>query len=102
MGAPDMTCLTDRQVALNLVSKGEVALRWYDARWASRISRPVDVADRALSPVGQIFGSWDEGLRALSLTESEAAEHGLVGLPGGQTAQVNELWNALVLSRGAE
>jgi hypothetical protein len=97
-----MTCLTDRQVALNLVSKGEVALRWHDTRWASKIVKPVDVADRALSPLGQIFGSWDDGLKALSLTESEAAEHGLIGRPGGQTAQVNELWNALVLSRSRE
>lgn len=97
-----MTCLTDRQVAQNLVSKGDVALRWYDTRWASRIVKPVDVADPALSPLGQIFGDCDEGLKALSLTPSQAAEHGFIGRPGGETAHVNELWNALVSSRSAE
>ena len=58
-----MTYLTDRQVAQNLISKGDIVLGWYDTSWAERIVRPVDVADEALSPLGQIFGNYDEGLR---------------------------------------
>jgi hypothetical protein len=94
-----MTCLTDRQVALNLVSRGAVTLRWHDPRWAERIIRPIDVADHSLDPLSQIFGNRDDGLRALGLTEAEAAECGLLGRPGGQTMHLNDLWNQLVLSR---
>jgi hypothetical protein len=97
-----MTYLTDRQVAQNLISKGDVALCWYDTRWTEKIVRPVDVADGALSPLGQIFGNYNEGLRVLSLTESEAAECGFVGRPGLQTSHVNNLWNQLVLSRNQD
>jgi hypothetical protein len=97
-----MTCLTDRQVAQNFVSKGAVTLRWYDPRWAEKIIRPIDVADAALSPLAQIFGNCDTGLRALGLTEAEAAERGLLGRPGGQTEHVNDLWNRLIVNRGVE
>jgi hypothetical protein len=100
--APQMTYLTDRQVAQNLISKGDIVLRWYDTRWAEKIVRPVDVADGALSPLGQIFDHYDEGLRVLSLTESEAAECGFVSRPGVQTSHVNDLWNQLVLSRSQD
>ena len=96
--ASQMTYLTDRQVAQNLICKGDIVLRWHDTLWAEKIVRPVDVADGALSPLGQIFGNYDEGLRVLSLTEAEAADHGFVGRPGGQTSSVNDLWNQLVLS----
>ena len=97
-----MTCLTDRQVAQNFVSKGAVTLRWYDPQWAEKIVRPIDVADAALSPLAQIFGNCDTGLRALGLTEAEAAECGLLGRPGGQTEHVNDLWNRLVVNRCEE
>ena len=63
-----MTYLTDRQVAQNLICKGDIVLRWHDTLWAEKIVRPVDVADGALSPLGQIFGNYDEGLKVLSLT----------------------------------
>jgi hypothetical protein len=100
--ASQMTHLTDRQVAQNLICKGDIVLRWHDTLWAEKIVRPVDVADGALSPLGQIFGNYDEGLRVLSLTESEAAEYGFVSRPGVQTSSVNDLWNQLVLSRSQD
>lgn len=101
MGASQMTYMTSQQVAHNLVSKGEVALRWYDIRWAERILRPIDVADRALGPLGQIFGSYDDGLTCLGLSKSQAAEYGFVSRPDVQTSHVNDVWGHIILSRAA-
>lgn len=94
-----MTYLTDRQVAQNFISKGDVALRRYDTSWPEKIARPVDVADKALNPLAQIFGNYDEGLRFFNLRESEAAEYGFASRSDVQTSHVNNLWNQLVLTQ---
>jgi hypothetical protein len=92
-----MTYLTDRQVAQNLVSKGDVALRQHDPLWAVKITRPIDVADGALNPLGQVFGSYKEGLRTLGLTEPDATECGLSDLPDTLSSHVNAVWNDRVV-----
>jgi len=93
-----MPYLTDRQLAKHLISKGEIALRWHDARWAEKIAKPVDVASEALGPLGQIFGTRDAGLRSLGLTQAEAADCGFVSQPGVSTRHINDIWNKLVLT----
>ena len=93
-----MAYLTDRQFAQNLISRADIALRWCDPRWVEKIVRPVDVADGVLSPLGQIFGTYDAGLVSLGLTASQAAECGFASQPGVQTSHVNDAWNQLVLS----
>ena len=93
-----MTCLTDREVALNRISKGGVVLRWHDAHWEKRIAKPIDVGSKPLGPLGQIFDTFEAGLTALALSESEAAECGFVARPGDQVVHLNDVWNALVLS----
>lgn len=97
-----MTYLTDQQVAQNCIAKGDIILRWYDRGWAEKIARPVDVMDRALGPLGQIFGSYDEGLRILNLSESGAADCGFAGQPGVGATQINDAWNQLVLIASRE
>jgi hypothetical protein len=93
-----MTCLTDLRIAQNLISKGDVVLRWYDTRWAEKIVRTVDVADGLLNPLGQIFGYYGEGLRQLRLTEGEAAECGFASRLDVATECINDLWNQHVLN----
>jgi hypothetical protein len=93
-----MTYLTDIQIAQNLISKGDVVLRWYDTRWAEKIVRLVDVADGMLNPLGQIFGNYQEGLKQLRLTEAEAAECGFVSRLDVGAECINDLWNHHVLN----
>ena len=92
-----MTYLTDRQVAQNLVSKGDVALRRHDPLWSVKIVRPINVADSELNPLGQVFGSYKEGLQTLGLTESDAAECGLSDRPDTLASHVNAAWNDRVV-----
>ena len=94
-----MTYLTDRQIAQNFISKGDVALRRYDAHWPEKIASTVDVADKALNPLAQVFGNYEEGLRFLNLKESEAAEYGFASRSDVQPSHVNDLWNKLVLTQ---
>src|SRR6185436_7038030 len=94
-----MTFLTDRQFAQNLVARGDVALQMHDAHWTDKVTKPVDVANEALNPLGQIFGNPDQGLRILGLTVSQAGECGFMPCATTQTSDLNDLWNAHVLSR---
>jgi hypothetical protein len=94
-----MAHFTDRQVARNLISWGDIVLRRHDSRWVDKISRPIDVSNRRLCPLGQIFGTRDAGLELLGLTEAEAAECGFVSRQGVQTSHLNDVWNEFVALR---